>query len=70
NLPQQLEAAQVPALLISVFLQGFYQRCVFTVTQRFGIKTEVNVHRTHVRHIVISQQQPRNRTADDGEFAF
>ena len=41
-----------------------------TVAQRFRVQPEVHVERADVWHILIAEQQPGYRTADDGEFSF
>ncbi len=43
---------------------------VLAVAERFRVQTDVHVERADMRHVLVGQQQPRNRAADDGELAL
>jgi hypothetical protein len=34
------------------------------------VQHDVDIERTHMRHVVSGKQQPRHRTADDSELAI
>ena len=70
NLANQLEAPKPLALGVSMALKRADQGCVLAVAERFRVQADVHVERADMRHVLVGQQQPRNRAADDGELAL
>lgn len=48
------------ALGVSMALKRADQGCVLTIAERFDIQSDVHVERTHMKHVLGSEQQPGN----------
>jgi hypothetical protein len=68
NAANQLEFPKILALFVIVLHQGFGKTRVLAIAECLGVKTEIHIESSNMRHLVIVQQRPRYCASDDCEF--